>query len=161
MKKMLAVLLLLIMASVLCGWTGGDDLVQFTDPDDDDSEPVPMAFTGIAKHSAGMDYYVIEYWYDDDADGSSSAGDTQATWTTLLTVEDWTVSSDGALSPAYVEATADFVQTGKYLFRLYAKNLNGVYSSDSSVTTGISKTGDGATWPDNAVIYVTVSSYVP
>ena len=159
-------LCVLLICTVAFAWVGGDPIVEITSPAD--TTATPFSILGKCYNSVtGVDYLVLEYWEDSDGDGSSGAADTykgepQTTWHKLQQIEDWSFDWDSArLGRPYIGTGAKFVSGSKYLIRIWALDLSGDTSSDTSVTNGISDSGDGSTWADKEVEYITISGEKP
>ena len=152
MKKNLLFLFSLGVTTLLYSWVGSNMQVKISYPAYNQRQEItaPITFKGeVYNEEQGIDYYVIEYWHDANNNWAADAGDTSS-WIVLERVDNLSVYRDNNISKYEKGTKTIFQQNNQYLVRVYAVDLNGDVSADTTVQY-LTDVGDGSTWQNEYV----------
>ncbi|MHA1304357.1 MAG: hypothetical protein ACTSPI_11725 [Candidatus Heimdallarchaeaceae archaeon] len=167
-KSIRIILVLSIIVALIrmaFAWVGSDPLVILTYPSQDSKVLTPFTPRGIVKNSSqGIDYYALEMWLDKNGNGLPDSGDTGVTWHEFYRVEnvnmvDVELPNDRVLTSPKAANTQLFRPGRHYLIRIYAVDLNGEASSDTSVKYMSSLNEQG--WAETQIKAFEVVGYAP
>jgi len=161
MRKALIILAVGLWMKVLFDWAGSNLTVGIVYPETDDVVRIPFTVRGFCWNTTqGVDYYALVLIEDTDGDGVISSSEF-ANRKTVHKQEDFNRPNEMnlPLTPLYKMNSSLLSQDKKYFLFIYAVDLNGDVSADTSLV-GLTKHGD-STRTETMLRYFTVKGLRP